>query len=252
MNYNERMIHEFLVLYQEEKANEEDLLREENEKYATTTYKKFYQDMADISRTYINEMNRIFNFSGNYSIQTSDDVVAEFRKIIITPEQKKAMNEIRKEPRYRRFMGLNALKNKDALENILNKKLDPYMDFIMEDGGLERTVKDEDKLEKERQDCFDIITSLKDMGSLQETQSSQFLEQIDYIFNYFESMSRGEQIPYKKMSDQEYQKIKDEIGYRGPIDDDLLRNYINDQNELAKYIMLETQTKAKSIENSLN
>lgn len=247
MNYNEQMIHEFLVLCEEERENEEALMKEEADKLKITTFKKHHRDMADISRMYINEMYRIFGFSENYLIKTADDVVNEFRKITITPEQKKAMNKIRKEPRYRMIMGLSALKDCKTLDKVLGKELDPFLDFLREEGGIERTYKDEELLEKERQDCYDIITSLKDMGEITEEEANKYLAQLHYIYNYYVSCARGEQIPNRRYSDQEYKMMERKIGYRGEIDDERLKAYIARKHEEELEYMLDLQQKAKAL-----
>ena len=71
-------------------------------------YSRYHQQNADWYRSFSSKFNQIVGFTG----QTVDEFTSYVASIDLTPEQKRALVELRKEPMFKRLMGETALQQR--------------------------------------------------------------------------------------------------------------------------------------------
>lgn len=172
--------------------------------YSDKEYSRYHQQNADWYKSFSSRFNQILGFNG----QTIDEFTNYVSTVDLAPEQKKALVELRKEPMFKRLMGETALQQKGELETILGTKItSDGMTFADENGPIVAT-KTEQQLEQELNIYSDKLSELLSSGSINDEQYDKYNQNLDYIYDYYISRSKGEQIPFRKMTNAQYEKIE--------------------------------------------
>lgn len=149
---------------------------------------------------------------------TKEETWAQLNSIAsvpLTDEQKRQLSEVRKHPMYKKMMGENALQIKDELEQVLGTKITSDGITIASENGASVSVKDETTLWKELEEHTEKLSKLASSGQITQQQAQNYENALDSIYTYYVSQSKGEQIPFRKISDSEYKKIEEEAMYNG-------------------------------------
>lgn len=167
-------------------------------------YGRYHQQNADWFRGFSAKFNQILGFTG----QTIDEFTSYVSTIELTPEQKRALVELRKQPMFKKLMGETALQQKSELEILLGSKItDEGMTFADENGAY-RATKSEQQIEQEFEGFDDkLLKSLSD-GTITKQQYDGYSQNLDYIFSYYISCSKGEQVPFRKLTNAQYEQIE--------------------------------------------
>ena len=172
--------------------------------YSDNEYSRYHQQNADWYKSFSSRFNQILGFNG----QTIDEFTNYVSTVDLTSEQKKALVELRKEPMFKRLMGETALQQKGELETVLGTKISSDgMTFADENGPIVAT-KTEQQLEQELNVYSDKLSELLSSGSINDEQYDKYNQNLDYIYDYYISRSKGEQIPFRKMTNAQYEKIE--------------------------------------------
>ncbi len=83
------------------------------------------------------------------------------------------------------------------------------MTFASENGA-KVAVKTEKELIQELNTYSDKLLELLSSGLITEKQYDSYDQILEYIYIYYISYSKGEQIPYRKMTNDEYERIEQE------------------------------------------
>lgn len=149
---------------------------------------------------------------------TKEETWAQLNSIAsvpLTDEQKRQLSEVRKHPMYKKMMGENALQIKDELEQVLGTKITSEGITVASENGASVSVKDETTLWKELEEHTEKLSKLASSGQITQQQAQNYENALDSIYTYYVSQSKGEQIPFRKISDSEYKKIEEEAMYNG-------------------------------------
>lgn len=149
---------------------------------------------------------------------TKEETWAQLNSIAsapLTDEQKRQLSEVRKHPMYKKMMGENALQIKDELEQVLGTKITSDGITVASENGASVSVKDETTLWKELEEHTEKLSKLASSGQITQQQAQNYENALDSIYTYYVSQSKGEQIPFRKISDSEYKKIEEEAMYNG-------------------------------------
>ena len=167
-------------------------------------YGRYHQQNADWFRGFSDKFNQILGFTG----QKIDEFTSYVSTIELTPEQKRALVELRKQPMFKKLMGETALQQKSELEILLGSKItDEGMTFVDENGAY-RATKSEQQIEQEFEGFDDkLLKSLSD-GTITKQQYDGYSQNLDYIFSYYISCSKGEQVPFRKLTNAQYEQIE--------------------------------------------
>lgn len=179
--------------------------------YGDAVYSRYHQQNADWYRSFSNRFNQILGFTG----QTVDEFMTFVSTVNLTPEQKRALFELRKEPMFKKLMGETALQQKAELENVLGDKITSNGMTFADENGARVAVKTEQQLEQELDICSDKLSELLSSKSISEEQYDNFNQNLDYIYGYYISCSRGEQLPFRKMTNAQYEKIEQKAQENG-------------------------------------
>lgn len=94
---NERIIYEALLVH--------NAFNNELAGYGDAEYSRYHMQNAGWYTSFSSKFNQILGFTG----QTIDEFTSHVASINLTPEQKRALFELRKEPMFKRLMGETAL-----------------------------------------------------------------------------------------------------------------------------------------------
>ena len=168
-------------------------------------YSRDHQNRADWYRSFGDEFNSILGFNG----QTQEEFLNFISSINLTQEQKKALFELRKQPMFKRLIGETALEKKSELENILGIKITSDGMTFADQNGATVAIKTEQQLDQELNSYSDKLSILLSSGTITEEQYDSYSSNLDYIYNYYDSCSKGEQVPFRKISNIQYEKIEE-------------------------------------------
>ncbi len=128
----------------------------------------------------------------------------------LTIEQKQKVAEVRRHPIYKKVMGEKALAMKPQLEQVLETKITAVKAEVAFEDGVQVQYKDVKTLAAELTKNTDKLDKLLDGGKITETQAEQYDIALNDIYAYYISLSKGEQVIYKKRSDKEYAAIEEQ------------------------------------------
>lgn len=97
-------------------------------------------------------------------------------------------------------MGENALQQKTESENVLKNKITSEGMTLADENGARVAIKTEHQLEQELNTYSDKLSELLNSKFISEEQYDKFIQILDYIYGYYISISRGEQIPFRKLT----------------------------------------------------
>lgn len=171
-----------------------------------------------------NENNKDWYFSlskkyatilGIQNIQTEQEAISICSNMELTLEQKIALKKVKREPMFKKLMGETALLQKSELETLLGHELTANGMTYADENGPRVSIKSLLELDKEEETYNDILDKLFIAGKITEEQHRSYGQQLFYIYNYFMSISKGEQIPFRKLSDAEIKIIQNQAEEEG-------------------------------------
>lgn len=168
-------------------------------------YGRYHQQNADWYRSFSSKFNQIVGFTG----QTVDEFTSYVASIDLTPEQKRALVELRKEPMFKRLTGETALQQKSELETVLGSKISDEGMTFADERGPRVANKTEQQLEQELDAYSDKLSELLSTGTITDEQYDSYNQNLDYIYSYYMSRSKGEQVPFRKLTNAQYEQIEE-------------------------------------------
>lgn len=193
---NKRIIYEAVLVH--------NAFNNELAGFSDNEYSRYHQQNADWYRSFSSRFNQILGFTG----QTVDEFVNYTSNINLTPEQKRALVELRKEPMFKKLMGETALQQKAKLENVLGTKITSEGMTFADEYGPKVATKTEQQLDQELNAYSNKISELLTSGAITEEQYNEYSQNLDYIYDYFLSRSLGDQIPFRKMTNAQYENLE--------------------------------------------
>lgn len=184
-----------------EKTDNSDFIRYNENQH------KWYLSICD-------NIQRVVGIQGGTKEETYNQL-SEIASKPLTNEQKKQLSEIRKHPMYKKMMGENALQIKSELEQVLGTKLSSEGITIVSENGSFASIKDEDTLYAELDINSNKLTEFLSNGQITQEQYQRYDAALDSIYTYYVSQSKGEQIPFRKISDSEFEKIEEQAYING-------------------------------------
>lgn len=193
---NKRIIYEAVLVH--------NAFNNELAGFSDNEYSRYHQQNADWYRSFSSRFNQILGFTG----QTVDEFVNYTSNINLTPEQKRALVELRKEPMFKKLMGETALQQKAKLENVLGTKITSEGMTFADEHGPKVATKTEQQLDQELNAYSNKLSELLTSGAITEEQYNEYSQNLDYIYDYFLSRSLGDQIPFRKMTNAQYENLE--------------------------------------------
>ena len=193
---NKRIIYEAVLVH--------NAFNNELAGFSDNEYSRYHQQNADWYRSFSSRFNQILGFTG----QTVDEFVNYTSNINLTPEQKRAFVELRKEPMFKKLMGETALQQKAKLENVLGTKITSEGMTFADEYGPKVATKTEQQLDQELNAYSNKLSELLTSGAITEEQYNEYSQNLDYIYDYFLSRSLGDQIPFRKMTNAQYENLE--------------------------------------------
>ena len=223
---NKKLIYEILL-------SNESFYKELEQIGSDNNYSRYHDQNADWYRSFGDELNKIINYNG----QSNDELISYISTLQLTNEQKRSINDIRRIPMFKRLTGETALLKKSELENILGVKITSEGGSFAKENGIVVSVKEVKQLENELDSYSNELDNLFNSKSITREQYDNYTEALDYIYTYYISKSKGEQIPFRKISDSDYESIESKADENGIT----LSEQLSQINEDIKYDFDEVQ-----------
>ena len=219
---NKQIIYEYLLLNKSFQESLQRMRMGNNDGYS------WYND--NMKDWFGSLCSQYANALGIQNIQSEEEVILVCSNMELTAEQKIALKKIQREPVFKKLMGEAALSKKEELESLLGQTLTEKGMTYADENGARVSVKSFPELDKEWDACNDKLDNLLSNGTISEEQWRNYAQQLDYIYGYYMSISKGEQIPFRKISDVEIKAIEDRAQEEG-IDFYALLTQINSEKK---------------------
>ena len=212
------------------------------ENFENEQYGRYYMDCShEIDE--IMPWLQVFEYPN--SIKTHEDYMSFIKKIdpnSITKEQKESIKIGRSLYSFKYLMGQISLENREELESLIGKTI-TYKGIIVEDedGRQRQAVKTTEQLRKERQEYDDILSSLYSTKAINTEQYRKYSRALFYIYNYFESISRGEQVRFRKWTNADYAVMEQKAHKEGFYGLNYFNDFMKEYNEEARKFFEDTQ-----------
>lgn len=193
---NKKIVYEAVLIH--------NAFYKEIEIFPDSEYSRYHQNNADWFRSFSNRINQILGFTG----KTIEEAIAYYSTIHLTQAHKKALSTLRKEPMFKKLMGEIALQQIDELEDLLGNQITSQGKSWIVNGKGKTAVKTEQQLDKELNTYSDKLSQLLASKSITSEQYDNYIQNLNYIYDYYISRSKGEQIPFRKMSNKQYEIIE--------------------------------------------
>lgn len=216
---NKRIIYEAILV--------RNAFNNEVAEYGDNAYSIYHVRSADWYRSFSSRFNQILGFTGD----TMDEFPNYVSAITLTSEQKKALVELRQEPMFKKLMGETALQHKAELESVLGSKIVSKDMTFADENGATVAAKTELQLLQELAAHSITLDALLDSKSISDEQHDRYTQNLNYIYEYYMSCSKGEQIPFRKMTDDQYERVEQESRKNGIS----FEEQLSQKNEYLKY-----------------
>ncbi len=193
---NKKIIYEYFIV--------NNAFQNELSQISDAMYSRNHEQNADWYRSFGDRFNSILGFNG----QTMDQFINYVSTVNLTPEQKRALVELRREPMFKKLMGETAMQQKSELENVLGSKITSEGMTFADEYGLKIATKTVQQLDQELDAYSDKLSELLSSGTITEQQYDSYNQNLDYIYDYYMSCSKGDQIPFRKMTNAQYEQIE--------------------------------------------
>ncbi len=227
--------------------------------FAQMTDDKQYTRWHEYNKEAYDSLGHRFNSILGYTGQTDEDFMQFMSSVQLSPEQKRALVELRREPMFKKLMGETALQQKSELESVLGSKITAEGMTFADEYGAEVSFKTEEQLETEENAYHEKLGQLLASGTITEEQYERYNQNIQYIYTYYVSLSNGEQIPFRKMTDTQYEQIEQNAENRGVNFDEQLRKENADlrflhgkRQDLMSDIVAEQERRKRGLADDLN
>lgn len=201
---NKRIIYEALLLH-------EAMLAERNAFTRNSSYAEYHSQREKNYSFLESKLNQILGFKG----QTLDDFTNYISSIDITPEQKKELAQFRKDPSIIKIIGEAALSKKAELEEILGVKITNQGMAFADQRGVSYAKKGEEQLEQELNMYSTKLSQMLATKTITEEQYDSYLHNLNDIYSYYVSSSRGELLAVRDLSAHQHQQISDRADENG-------------------------------------
>ena len=195
-------INQYII--QERQMIKEALQREEKAMKEDREYSIYHEDMANYYERIVQTIDSIVAFKGS----SDENFIIAVANQVISEQQTVNFLQLRNLPLYKRALGETALLKKEKLETILNFKITNEGILVYKDGKYLRAVKIPQELEEEGNWLSDKVSSLYQEGTLSQNRAEKVYSLVFYIYQYYDSISKGEQISFSKVSNTLYYQIE--------------------------------------------
>lgn len=233
---NKKIIYECLLV--------NSAYQNELSQYGDNEYSMNHINNAGYYENLANEFYEILNFNG----QTEQEFMSHMSSLAITSEQKKSLVELRKHPMFKKLTGETALKQKKKLETVLQTKITLAGMTFNDENSTKVAVKTIAQLEQEFNIHSNKLSLLLSCGVISGEQYDEYNQLLEYIYTYYESYSKGELIPFRKMTNKQYEILIQQAEENGVSFEEELQLATEDiRYEFEKVQELQSQCIKKSI-----
>lgn len=192
-NLKRNVINEIITII--EFINKENSLKKEN------SYLWYHTEMVNKALDLFNEYISTLGYKGS---NTQSEIITYISSLNFTTEQRKKLKSLKRNPIYKKILCEKSLTGKKELERILGDKL--TIEGIILDDRL--TIKSEIELESEFETNSNKLAILLSKKQITDKQYYLYLHNLENIYNYYISQSKGEQLSLRKITDNEINNIK--------------------------------------------
>ena len=211
------------ILLQKAIFNEERLSKGENKYSIYHSYLcKWYKNID----AYLNDIV-------GYIENNQYDFVNYIINLDFTKDQMEDLIQLRYSPLFKKALGEAALRELYDFEEELNVEFNNKADKLYYDGRNVIPLKTAEELETEAQVASDTLYSLYEKNIISEYDWKKYQKDIFYAYEYYVSISQGEQLFAPKLTNKEYKEMRQkEQVQKIPFNDQLMKIIKDNREEL--------------------
>lgn len=164
----------------------------------------YHEEMASQYERMVQVIDSILNFKGS----SDESFIMAIANQNISEQQTINLLQLRNMPLYKKALGEVSLLEKEALENILDFKITNEGIPVYRKGKCLKAVKIPQELAEEGDLLNTKLNSLYQEGTISQNRAEKIHTLLFYIYQYYDSISKGEQIPFSKLSNTQYHQIE--------------------------------------------
>lgn len=165
-----------------------------------------YQD--DMYQRYSYLESRLYTIIGYHGKgTTADDLIKYVSTLQLNDEQRRELAQFRKDPSVIRIIGEAALSKRIELERILGGKITNQGMAFADQNGVAYAQKSAEQLEQELDTYSTRLSQLLSSKTITEEQYDEYMQNLNDIYNYYVSSSKGELLESRELSAHDYHQI---------------------------------------------
>lgn len=114
------------------------------------------------------------------------------------------------------------------METVLGSKITDEGKTFADETGAYRATKTEQQIDQEFEGFNDKLSQLLSEGTITEQQYDGYSQNLDYIYSYYISRSKGEQVPFREMTNAQYEQVEERALENGVDFSEQMRNETED------------------------
>lgn len=176
-------------------------------------YTKYHKDLEDWYHNVENFLDEIVMGKGEANVEELSDYLF---KTTLTTRQIEDLFGLRMNPIYKRVLGLAAINKLEVIEDYLYEKLGEEIEIFLSNRGQSFNyygkkvvaVKTSEEIGIEVEELAHLIYSLRNEGKITQKECQEFQRVLFDVYEYYTSISEGEQLSFPKLSDREYVELE--------------------------------------------
>ena len=161
-------------------------------------YSIYHSHILDLYQGLLDSLNAIIDFHGH----SDEEFLFYVSNLNLEEKQNHDFLYLRSKPIYKRAMGEVSLQEKDAIEEVIHMPISNLGKEFIVKGKSIFASKIPEELKEEGEGISTYLNFLLESGRLSQRKWEKLSESLFYIYNYYVSISQGEQLEYEKISDK--------------------------------------------------
>lgn len=196
---NEIIISEKLLLQKAIKIEEELCIE--------NSYSTYHSHVVSWYKNLECFLNEILGFEGN----SNEEFIEQISSIDFTNDQIGNFLELKKNPLYKKALGLASYENVEELEDIIDYDINNKGNTFIYNGKKINALKTSEQLQDEENLAINKLSELFREKQISKEQWEDYQRKILYIYEYFISASEGELLFAPRISDSQYREMEQKI-----------------------------------------
>lgn len=178
-------------------------------------YSHYNNGLITMCGIYLREIDDMFGFNG--------DIQEHISSLEISDKQQQLLEQRRRSPLFKKILGEYALRERADLSAVLGGAVDPRVESGVEVDDIDSNVafKTEEQLREELTSSKKYLSELLAKGNIKPGVYNRLNKAVEAIYTYYISGAKGEQIPFRRYTNQYWNGLEEKAAVSGESANDL-------------------------------